>query len=353
MSFLTSKSIPYIIAEAGVNHNGSIELAVQMIARAKTAGADCVKFQAFNADELVITNADKADYQKISGPSNETQYEMLKKLELTFDDFSQLKRQADHLNIDLLITPFSSSWVDKIIKLRIPAIKIGSGDNVSEDILLASAQSGLPIIISTGMAGQVEIRNTLAFLVKNGCQEIYPLHCVSNYPAEIEQINLSAIETLKQMTGLPCGFSDHTREIITGALAVAYGAVIIEKHFTLDHQFPGPDQAMSLPPDELASYIQMCRLSAKARGNGNIEPDASELVIKKAARKSIVTTRYITAGMVINRDMITFKRPGTGIPPSQIHNIIGRTANQDIKPDTLITTEMIETSESEIPRHVD
>jgi len=330
----------FIIAEAGVNHNGSVELAKKLIDAAKDAGADAVKFQTFKAENVVVKDAQKAEYQKETTGEG-SQYEMIKKLELTEEGFRELADYAEKKDIMFLSSPFDKESVDLLYELDVPAFKVGSGEITNFPLLRYIAKKRKPIILSTGMSTLGEIEEALDVIRSEGVEDIILLHCVSNYPARIEDVNLRAIETLKQAFKLPVGFSDHTLGIIVPIAAVALGACVIEKHFTLDRNLPGPDHRASLEPDELKEMVKAIREVEKALGNGIKKPTKEEEKIKKVARKSIVAKVDISKGAIITEDMLDVKRPGTGIEPKYLKFIIGRKAKEDIKKDDVIRFEMI------------
>ena len=336
MKRIDGMKCPYIIAEAGVNHNGQLATALELVKAAREAGADCIKFQAFTAEELVVRNAEKAQYQKRSGPKGESQYDMLKRLELKESEFAAIKKYCDELGINFLVTPFSPRWVRVFYEMGVTAFKIGSG-NLNDLLLLeAIGQTHLPAILSTGMSELNEVDKALVILRESGSEHLAVLHCVSLYPTQLEQSNLNAVKTLAEHTHLPAGFSDHTEEFITGALAVAAGAVILEKHFTLDKKMEGPDHRMSLVPEELTEYIRLARRAEQACGDGQKKPLIAEEKMKKTVRMSVVTATFIKAGTKITPEMITIKRPGTGIPAEQIGIVINATATCDIEPGHII-----------------
>ena len=335
--WIDGRTSPYIIAEAGVNHNGQLATALELVKAAREAGADCVKFQAFTAGELVVKNTEKAQYQKRSGPKGETQYDMLRRLELKESEFAAIKKHCDKLEIDFLVTPFSPRWVRVLYEMEVTAFKIGSGNLNDIALLEAIGQTHLPAIISTGMSELSEVDKALAILRESGSERLAVLHCVSLYPTQLEQVNLNAIKSLAEHTHLPAGFSDHTEELITGALAVAAGAVILEKHFTLDKKMEGPDHKMSLVPEELAEYIRLARRAGHACGDGQKKPLIAEEKMKETIRMSVVTATFIKAGTKITPEMITIKRPGTGIPAEQIDVVINATATRDIEPGYIIS----------------
>ena len=330
----------FIIAEAGVNHNGSVELAKKLIDVAKDAGAEAVKFQTFKAENVVIKNAEKAEYQKTA--KEESQYGMLKKLELTEEDFRELADYAKEKDILFLSSPFDKESVDLLYELDVPVFKVGSGEITNFSLLKHIAKKEKHIILSTGMSTLGEIEEALRIIRNEGVEDIVLLHCVSNYPARIEDVNLRAMETLKQAFKIPVGFSDHTLGITASIAAVALGACVIEKHFTLDRNLPGPDHKASLEPDELKEMIKGIRNVEKALGDGIKRQTINEEEIKKIARRSIIAKIGISEGTVITEDMLDIKRPGTGIVPKYFDSVIGMRAKKDIKKDDLITWGVIE-----------
>ena len=330
----------FIIAEAGVNHNGSVELAKKLIDAAKDAGADAVKFQTFKTENVVVKDAQKAEYQKETTGEG-SQCDMIKKLELTEEDFRELADYAEKKDIMFLSSPFDKDSIDLLNELDVPAFKVGSGEITNFPLLRYIAKKGKPIILSTGMSTLGEIEEALDVIRSEGVENIILLHCVSNYPARIEDVNLRAMGTLKQAFKLPVGFSDHTLGITAPIAAVALGACVIEKHFTLDRNLPGPDHKASLEPDELKEMVKAIREVEKALGNGIKKPTKEEEKIKKVARRSIVAKVDISKGAIITEDMLDVKRPGTGIEPKYLKFIIGRKAKEDIKKDDVIRFEMI------------
>jgi len=330
----------FVIAEAGVNHNGSFRLAKKMVDVAKDAGVDAVKFQAFTAEQVVTKAAEKALYQKrMTGGGS--QYEMLKKLELTEDEFSKLAAHAKRKNIIFLASAFDKRSVDMLEGLKVPAFKIPSGEITNFLLLKHIARKRRPIILSTGMSTLGEIAEALEIIKGEGANEIILLHCVSDYPAKAEDMNLKAIDTLKHAFGLPVGLSDHTLGITVPIAAVALGAAVIEKHFTLDKKLPGPDHKASLEPKELGEMVARIREVEKALGTGIKRPTKREDAIKKAVRRSIVARMDIPQGTVITEEMLDAKRPGTGIEPKNMGKIVGKKAKKNIKSDELITFEKV------------
>jgi len=328
----------FVIAEAGVNHNGQVNLAKKMIDAAKKAGADAVKFQVFKAGEIVTKTAGKATYQKGVGKS---QYEMLKKLELTEDEFRQLATYAKRKNIIFLASAFDRKSVNLLDELNVPVFKIPSGEITNFPLLDHIAKKGKPIILSTGMSTSQEVKEALDVLKRGGARDVVLLHCVSAYPAEIEEVNLRAMEALKRRFKLPVGFSDHTLGISVPIAAAALGAVVIEKHFTLDKKLPGPDHKASLGPDELGEMVVRIREVEKALGDGVKRPTKSEVAIKKVVRKSIVAKVNIPKGTVITGEMLELKRPGTGLGPKYLEKVIGKRAKKNMRADELVTLEKL------------
>ena len=325
----------YIIAEAGVNHNGSPETARALADAAKAAGADCVKFQTFRAEKLVSRGAQKAEYQK-STTGGGSQEEMLKKLELSYDDFTALKEYCDRIGICFLSTPFDPESIDFLNTMEMPFWKIPSGEVTNYPYLRAIARTGKPVVMSTGMCSMDEIREAIRALRENGAGEIRLLHCNTEYPTPFEDVNLKAMQTLREEFGLATGFSDHTQGIEVPIAAAALGAEIIEKHFTLDRNMEGPDHKASLEPEELAAMVRAIRNIEKAVGTGKKTPSPSERKNIPVARKSIVAQRKIRAGEVLTEENLTAKRPGTGISPMRWNEVIGTKAVRDFEEDEQI-----------------
>ena len=310
------KNIPYIIAEAGVNHNGSLENAIKLVDKAYESGADCIKFQAFSADELVI--------------KKEPQYEMLSKLELSEEDFEQMMLCSKNRRLEFLATPFSVKWVEILYELGVAGFKISSGSINSLNLLEAVAKTNLPVILSTGMSNMVDVSIAVRILRNNGCGDLSLLHCVSLYPTPIDKANLFAMHDLKKEFNVSVGFSDHTTDVNIGALAVAAGASILEKHFTLDKNMEGPDHKASLSPEELGEYIKFARLSSIICGEETKMILLEEKETKKVAQSSLVAKRFIKKGEEIFKDMLAEKRPSTGISPMDIDKVIGKITIKDI-----------------------
>jgi len=325
----------FIIAEAGVNHNGKLELAKKLVDAAKEAGADAVKFQTFKSEKIVTPEAEQAKYQIENIGKKESQLEMLKRLELFYSDFEKLKKYCDKKGIIFLSTPHSCTKdVDLVAKLC-PAIKVGSGDLTNLPLLKYVAKKKLPIILSTGMATLKEVREAVEMILPIN-KKLILLHCTTNYPTALKEVNLKAMLTMKKEFNLPVGYSDHTLGILVPIMAVTMGASIIEKHFTLDKNLPGPDHKASLSPEELKEMIRNIRNTEIILGSGAKKPTKSEEKIKKVTRKSIVAKVNIPVGSKIIRKMLAIKRPGTGVEPKNLDRIIGKIARKYITADTLI-----------------
>lgn len=326
----------FIIAEAGDNHNGSLELAYQLVDKAVEAGADCVKFQTFVTEEVISKRAEKAEYQKESTGSEESQYEMVKKLELSFDNFRELQKYAKEKKIEFLSTPFDIPSVDFLESIEVPYFKIPSGEITNLPYLIRIAETGKKIILSTGMAEMDEIAEAIRVLKENGAGEISLLHCNTEYPTPMEDVNLKAMLTLKDRFGVRVGYSDHTKGIEVPIAATALGAEIIEKHFTLDHNMEGPDHKASLEPDELKVMVEKIRNIEKALGSGIKTASNSEKKNIDIARKSIVARKKIAKGELLTEDNLAVKRPGNGISPMKWFEILGTTAIRDFEEDEMI-----------------
>ena len=325
----------FIIAEAGVNHNGNLKLAKKLIDAASQAGVDAVKFQTFNPKTLDTQASTKAEFQAKS-TGRESQYEMLKKIMLPRKWHKELQNYARRKGLIFLSTPFSKNDADFLIKLGIPAIKVGSSDTNNIPYLNHIAAKNIPIILSTGMSDMKEVKESARIIQRSGNNKLIVLHCTTNYPTPFEEANIRAIQTLKKDLGLVSGFSDHTRGIEAPIAAVALGARVIEKHFTLDRKLPGPDHKASLEPKELKKMVVSIRNIEKAMGNGIKTPFPSEKKIADVARKSIVVIQDIKKGQTITTNHISIKRPGNGLSPKYYPQVIGTRATKDIKTDTLL-----------------
>ncbi|WPC41042.1 N-acetylneuraminate synthase [Clostridium sp. JS66] len=330
----------FIIAEAGVNHNGDINIAQRLVDAAFEAGADAIKFQSFKAENLVTKNTPKAGYQKeTTGSGN--QYEMLKRLELSYEDHIILKKYCEQKEITFISTPFDFESVDLLEELNIPLYKISSGDLTNIPLLKYIARLNKPMIVSTGMANLGEVEIAVEAIREIGNNKIVLLHCTSNYPTAYEEVNLNAMVTLKNAFKLPIGYSDHTIGTEVPIGAVAMGAKIIEKHFTLNKEMEGPDHRVSLNPEELKGMISSIRNIEKAFGDGIKKCGKNEQKSKFVSRKSIVARKDIEAGQIIKENMLDFKRPEGGILPKYVDSIIGKKAVYDIQEDSLIEWDKI------------
>ena len=326
----------YIIAEAGDNHNGDFNTALKLVDVAKRAGADCVKFQTFVTEEIISKYAEMAEYQKKNTGKEESQFEMVKRLELSFDEFRKIKEYCDRVEIQFLSTPFDLKSVDFLNELGVPFFKIPSGEITNYPYLIKIAHTGKPVVMSTGMCEPDEILAAINVLEKNGSGEITLLHCNTEYPTPLKDVNLYAMRTMKKMFGKKVGYSDHTKGIEVPVAAVALGACVIEKHFTLDKNVPGPDHKASLEPDELGRMVKNIRNIEIALGDGVKRVSESERKNIAIARKSIVARRNIQEGEILTEENLAVKRPGTGINPMQWMEVLGTRAVRDFKEDELI-----------------
>jgi N,N'-diacetyllegionaminate synthase len=332
----------FIIAEAGVNHNGSLDMARQLVAAAAQAGADAVKFQTFKAANVVSPAAPKADYQVATTGGGDSQLEMVKRLELPFEAFRELFAYAQEKGIIFLSTPFDEESADFLYDLGVSAFKIASGEITNLPFLAHVARKGKPMIVSTGMSRLPEVETAVEAIENAGNYDIVLLHCVSNYPADPADVNLRAMKTLYDAFGFPVGYSDHTLGIEVPLAAVAMGACIVEKHFTLDRALPGPDHRASLEPQEFAAMVRGIRIVEAAMGHGRKEPAASEAGIADVARRSLFAACDIPAGASLSEEMIAILRPGTGLPPSMKSTLKGRIARIAIPAGTALKEDMFE-----------
>jgi len=354
---MKSQDPTYIIAEAGVNHNGSLDLARQLIDIAAEAGADAVKFQTFKAQSLVSRSAPKAEYQVRTTAQTETQFEMISKLELDAEAHRQLIDYCQNKQIQFLSTPFDFESVDLLVRtFDLPCLKIPSGEITNGPLLLHIAQMNKPVILSTGMSTLQEVKEALGVLAHgftaNGqepsinafrkafnsrpgqdClrEKVRLLHCTTEYPAPFEDVNLRAMDTLAETFGLPVGLSDHTPGIAVAIAAVARGAVVIEKHFTLNRSLPGPDHRASLEPDELKALVRSIRQVEVALGDGIKQPAPSEMKNLAVARKSLVVKADIAAGEPFTMENLAAKRPGGGVTPMEYWTLLGRKAQRNYR----------------------
>jgi len=329
----------FIIAEAGVNHNGDADLALQLVDIAADSGADAVKFQTFTADTLVSRGAEKAEYQKrMTGDGD--QYDMLKSLEMSEALHERLVRHCAERGIEFMSTAFDEQALDMLVKLGIRRIKVPSGELTNLPFLRVMAAKGLPMVVSTGMATLDEVKTAIAVIDQAAReaghttpldQQVTILHCTSNYPADASEANLNAMLTLGRETGLDYGYSDHTLGITVSTAAVAMGAVVIEKHFTISKTMAGPDHAASLEPAELAAMIQAIRVVENAMGDGVKAPTPSELAVRALVRRSVTAIRPIALGEIIAPEAVALMRPGSGILPIDLPKVYGRRATRSIE----------------------
>ncbi|NWQ39155.1 N-acetylneuraminate synthase [Bacillus sp. EB106-08-02-XG196] len=326
----------YIIAEAGVNHNGSLEIAKNMVDSVKESGADCIKFQTFISKNIVSKNAKKADYQKFQTNSDESQLDMLRKLELSFKEFFELSEYCKSTGIEFLSTGFDFDSIDFLNSIDMKKWKIPSGEITNLPYLIRIAKLKKPVILSTGMSTMEDIRIALNVLIENGSGEITLLHCTTEYPTPFTDVNLAAMITIHNEFGLPFGYSDHSKGIEVPIAAVAMGATVIEKHFTLDRNMDGPDHKASLEPNELKAMISAIRNVELAIGNGEKSPTESEKKNMVIARKSIIANCEIKKGEIFTERNLTVKRPGNGVSPMKWFEVIGKTAVRDFEEDELI-----------------
>lgn len=346
----------YVIAEAGVNHNGDLPLALEMIDAAADAGADAVKFQTFVPENLCTANAAKATYQAHNQPDGDNQLQMLEKLALSFDAHHALLAHCEQRNIEFLSSPFDIESADFLIEeLKLPRLKLGSGELTNGPLLWRLARSGRPLILSTGMARLREIHQALGLICHAlNCETAQPqrvehfedaftpeqlidhvslLHCTTDYPCPKQDVNLKAMDTLARTFGLACGYSDHTEGTTISLAAAARGAQIIEKHFTLGRAMPGPDHRASIEPEELSAMVQGIRDIEQALGSSEKKPTATELEHAEVARKSLCAASVIAKDAIFSADNLTSKRPGNGITPMQYWKLLGTPSHQAYQPD--------------------
>ena len=327
----------FIIAEAGVNHNGDLARARQIVDAAVEVGADAIKFQTFRADDVVSRAAPKAAYQVHTTDPTETQRDMLKGLELSADAHRALSSHCAERGILFLSTPFSAGGADLLDGLGVPVFKISSGDVTNLPLLDHVGRKRKPVLLSTGMAYLSEVDEAVRALRGAGCQELILLQCVSNYPADPADANLRTIPAMAQAFEVPVGYSDHTPGVETALAAVALGACVIEKHVTLDRNLPGPDHRASLEPPELRALVSGIRMVERALGEGTKHPAPSEMENREVVRRSLAAARDIPNGAILTMDMLTAVRPGTGISPALRALVLGRRVARSLAPGTLLS----------------
>jgi len=328
----------YIIAEIGVNHNGSVDLAHQMIDAAVATGVNAVKFQTFRAEDLVLPSAEKAAYQTETTGGG-TQLDMLRRLELGDEVFWQLRQHCDRVGIDFMSTAFDAKSLESVIRLNPVCLKWPSGELTNAPLLKQAARAGLPILLSTGMGSLTEIAAALDLIAQNGAPDVGIFQCVSNYPARIEDQNLRAIPNMAQVFGRPVGLSDHTLGPYAAIAARALGMAVLEKHFTLDKAMEGPDHAASSTPDEFAHLVQVMRAIEEGLGDGVKRPLHAESGVRDIARKSLVYARTLPAGHSLTEEDFTAKRPGIGIAPNRLDLFLGMTLTRAVSSNDLVRFE--------------
>jgi N-acetylneuraminate synthase len=327
----------FLIGEIGVNHNGNLSLAKQLIDKAVEAKIDAVKFQTFITDDVLVKSTPKAEYAKKDNYDDETFDEMVRKLELSREDFDELNQYCEKKGIIFLSTPYDEKSVELLNELNVPAYKISSGDLNNFPLIELICKKKKPILLSTGMAYLYEIKESVEFIKKNGISEIVLYQCTTNYPSSFDEINLNIIETFqKEFPDCLIGFSDHSLGIEASIGAAAKGVNSIEKHFTLDKCMEGPDHKASLNPEELTNWAKNIRNIEIALGSFTKEPSKSELEIAKVVRRSIVSRREIKIGEIIKKEDLIMKRPGSGIPPNKIEEVIGNAVSRTIPKDKII-----------------
>ena len=331
----------FVIAEAGVNHNGNLGLAMKLIDAAVASGADAVKFQTFSAEKVAALSAPKAEYQMAATGAEESQLAMIKKLELPHSSFRKLKIYCEESGIIFLSTPFDEESADFLDSIGVIAFKISSGELTNLDFLQHVARKQKPMIVSTGMAELAEVRAAVEAIRAENSAELLLLHCVSNYPATPGSVNLRAMQTLEQEFGCAVGFSDHTLGIEIALAASSLGAHVIEKHITLDRKMAGPDHSASLEPQEFAAMVQGIRKIECALGDGIKRPAPEELPNIQVGRRSLVAACDIPAGTVLTAEHIAVLRPGTGLAPAMRKSLCGRTTKHNVPAGTLFTLEML------------
>jgi N,N'-diacetyllegionaminate synthase len=326
----------FVIAEAGVNHNGSLDLALQLVDAAKASGADAVKFQTFRADQLATRSAHKAPYQERTTANSESQFEMLQRLQLDAAAHRRLIHHCRNAGIQFLSSPFDTQSADLLATMDVPLFKVPSGEITNLPFLQHLARKNRPLILSTGMSTLGEVEEAVQVLQVAGAIQLTLLHCVTEYPAPYDQVNLRTMQTLKLAFGLPVGYSDHTSGIEIAIAAVALGAEVIEKHFTLDRSLPGPDHSASLEPIELQQMVTAIRHVEAALGSGIKAPALCELPNISVARKSVVAARTLPAGHQLATGDLEIKRPGNGLAPKLLPTLIGRTLRASVTKDEII-----------------
>lgn len=326
----------FIIAEAGVNHNGDINIAKKLVDMAKTCGADAIKFQTFKAEESTGTFAEKAQYQKENDTTKESQLDMIKKLELPFENFKEIKDYCEDKKIIFISTPDGLESLNYLISIDIPVIKVGSTEVTNPNFLVEIGKTAKPIILSTGMSSLGEVEKALEAIYSTKNKNVRLMHCTTDYPTDIEEVNLKAMLTMHEAFKIPVGLSDHTLGFEAAIAAVALGAEFIEKHITLDNEMNGPDHKASMPPKAFEQYVKYIRNTERLLGDGIKRPTNKEKLIMNEARRSILAAKDLKKGTIIEDDMLAFKRPGFGIKPELAYILIGRELKRDLSKDEVI-----------------
>lgn len=345
---MTTKKV-FVIAEAGVNHNGSIELALRLVDAARAAGADAVKFQTFRAEDVVTPQAVTADYQR-SNTGETSQFDMIKKLELDEADHARVAKHCRERGIEFFSTPFSEDAVAMLVRLGVKRLKLPSGEITNKPLIECAAATGLPLLMSSGMSTMDEVDRAVGWIAEGrskaglkppGPADLTLMHCTSAYPALADSLNLRAIDTMARHSGLPVGYSDHSEGIAAALAAVALGATAIEKHLTLDKALPGPDHLASADPVEFAAMVKGIRTVEAMLGDGRKEPQPIERNTRDVARRSVVVVRDLARGHVLGTSDLALRRPGTGIAPDQWESVVGRALAQDVAAHTTLEWAML------------
>ena len=329
----------FIIAEAGVNHNGKLHLAKELVDLAVEAGADAIKFQTFKAEESTGAYAEKAQYQKENMPIEESQLEMIRKLELPFNQFKEIQDYCKNKGIEFISTPDGTESLNFLVSINVPLIKIGSTEVSNIEFLKEIGNTGKEIILSTGMSTLGEVEKAINVIKSTGNNNVKIMHCTTDYPTALEDVNLRAMVSMREAFKIPVGLSDHTTGNESAIAAVALGAEFIEKHITLDKSMEGPDHKASMDLNDFKDYVKAIRNTEKLLGDGIKKPTAREIIIMKDVRRSIVAKYPLKAGTIIEKDMLTYKRPGSGISPELAEVIVGRTIKRNLNSDELIMWE--------------
>jgi N,N'-diacetyllegionaminate synthase len=327
----------YMIAEIGLNHNGKEALAMKLVEEAVKAGADAVKFSRFDSYRLLLKKNKSVDGTTNSGDFREQVRETYQKMELTNETLLKVANYCRKLNVDFLSTPSDEAGVDFLVSMGVPALKVASGDLTADPFLCYVARQRLPVVLSTGMSTLEEVSHAVSLLLEHGCPELAILHCVGSFPAPLSGLNLKVIQMLARKFAVPIGFSDHTIGVEAAPLAVAAGALIVEKLFTLDKELPGPEHACSLDPHGMSQLIKAIREIETVMGVEKKEPTMAELEFRKFGRRSIVANMIIEPGTEITENMLTLKRPGTGISPRDFYKVLGKKAKFRIETDEILT----------------